>query len=110
MLRIEATGVFLFSDATLAELAEVLARRKFDAYVDRNLRDRFLASILACSERVDVRESINVCRDPKDDRILEVAVTGGADYLITGDQDLLMLENFRGIPILTPAAFLLRVS
>ncbi|WP_459868116.1 putative toxin-antitoxin system toxin component, PIN family [Endothiovibrio diazotrophicus] len=46
------------------------------------------------------------CRDPKDNKFLELAVAGGASALITGDQDLLALHPFRGIPILAPADFL----
>jgi predicted nucleic acid-binding protein len=46
------------------------------------------------------------CRDPDDDKVLEVALMGGADCIVTGDQDLLELASFRGLPILTPANFL----
>lgn len=49
-----------------------------------------------------------VCRDPSDDRMLELAVAGGAAAIIAGDQDLLTLSPFRGIPILSPRAFLER--
>ncbi len=82
MLKIESGGIFLFSDATIAELAGVLARRKFDAYVERSIRDRFLASVLAISERVVIRNSVVVCRDPRDDRLLEVAANGKADVIV----------------------------
>jgi predicted nucleic acid-binding protein len=47
-----------------------------------------------------------VCRDPDDDKLLEIAVAGNADCLVTGDQDLLILHPFQGVPIITPAAFL----
>lgn len=49
-----------------------------------------------------------VCRDPDDDRILAAALAGGADLLVTGDQDLLILKQFEGIPILTPRECLMR--
>ena len=52
---------------------------------------------------------MEVCRDPKDDQILELAVSGNADCIVTGDDDLLTLNPFRGIAIITPADFL-RVS
>jgi predicted nucleic acid-binding protein len=45
------------------------------------------------------------CRDPDDDKFLELAVNGHADAIISGDHDLLVLDTFRGIPIITPAAF-----
>ncbi len=48
---------------------------------------------------------IRACRDPDDDRILECAVSARAQYVITGDADLLELDPFRGIRILSPSAF-----
>lgn len=51
-------------------------------------------------------EQIEECRDPKDNKILEVAVEGKADVIVTGDKDLLVLHPFRGIPIIGPAEFL----
>jgi predicted nucleic acid-binding protein len=47
-----------------------------------------------------------ICRDPKDDAILETAWKAGADYLVAGDKDLLALKEFRGIAIVTPAEYL----
>jgi len=46
-----------------------------------------------------------ICRDPDDDQILSCALSAKADYLVTGDKDLLELKEFHGIRILTPAAF-----
>lgn len=54
---------------------------------------------------VEIEESIRICRDPKDDKFLEVAVNGQATSLMTGDQDLLILHPFRSIPIVTPRTF-----
>ena len=45
-------------------------------------------------------------RDPDDNRVLEAAVAGRVDFIVTGDQDLLVLESFRGIAVVTPARFL----
>lgn len=53
---------------------------------------------------------VTVCRDPKDDKFLEVAVNGAATYIITGDNDLPVLHPFRGIPIVTPRTFVDTVS
>jgi len=58
------------------------------------------------AEWVDTDVKISACRDPKDDKFLELAVGGNADLIVTGDNDLLALNPFRGIPILTPDAFL----
>ena len=54
---------------------------------------------------VNITEHIAACRDPKDDKFLELAVSGRADLIVSGDQDMLALNPFRGIPIVTPAAF-----
>lgn len=49
---------------------------------------------------------VAACRDARDDIYLEIAIAGSADYIVTGDKDLLVLHPFRGIPIVTPAEFL----
>jgi putative PIN family toxin of toxin-antitoxin system len=54
---------------------------------------------------VDIPFPIRACRDPRDDKFLEVAVHGRADLIVTGDTDLLALHPFRGISILTPAEY-----
>ena len=57
-------------------------------------RERFLESLIGESRLVDITETVRVCRDPKDDRVLEVAVNGNASFIITGDNDLLALNPF----------------
>jgi putative PIN family toxin of toxin-antitoxin system len=68
--------------------------------------DATLDQILAISTVVSPvrRLSRRVCRDATDDGILACAVMGGADYLVTGDKDLLALQSFEAIPIVTPRA------
>ena len=66
----------------------------------------FLAALLDASEVVEVIDSVRACRDPKDDRILELAVNGNADCIVTGDGDLLVLNPFRGVAVMMPADFL----
>ena len=84
----------------------MLYRPRFDSYVSREGRDGFLRALLRQSELVEITESVRVCRDPKDDKILEIAINGNADYIISGDNDLLELNPFRGISIISPAEFL----
>jgi putative PIN family toxin of toxin-antitoxin system len=55
---------------------------------------------------IEITESVIACRDPKDDKFLEVAVCGDASLIITGDKDLLDLHPYRGISIVTPRQFL----
>jgi uncharacterized protein len=61
--------------------------------------------IFASAELVTITERITICRDPADDKFLELAVNGHADVIISGDDDLLALDTFREIPIITAAAF-----
>jgi predicted nucleic acid-binding protein len=70
----------------------------------------FLSGLVQLAEIVDVQDSITACRDPKDDKFLELAVSGQADVIVTGDADLLTLHPFQGIEVLSPAAFVLRHS
>ena len=51
-----------------------------------------------------------ICRDPDDDHVLAVAIAAQADFIVTGDQDLLVLKAVQGIPILTPAQALVRLE
>jgi len=96
----------LLSDATSQELQEVLTRSKFDKYISLDIRYQFLTKIKLESEQIFISELIKECRDPKDNKFLEVAFNGKATHIITGDQDLLELHPFRGISILTPRQFL----
>ncbi len=99
-------GTFLVSVPVLLELAEVLNREKFDKYVTHDERMRFMVGFLKVAEMIETGETITICRDPKDDKLLELAVGGNADCLVTGDKDLLVLNPFRGVEIITPREFL----
>lgn len=103
-------GQLLISEDTMSELAEVLARAKFDRYVTIENRQQFLRLLGRIAEWVPVVAAVQACRDPEDDKFLALGVSGGADTLITGDDDLLILNPFQGIPIVTPADYLARDS
>lgn len=96
----------LISVPVLLELAEVLSRKKLKKYLLEEERMWFLVALLRESELVEITEAVTDCRDAKDNKFLELAVSGQADFIVSGDQDLLVLSPFRGIPILTPRAFL----
>lgn len=91
----------------LKELQAVLSRPKFDRYVTREEREQFLAALLHEAVLVEVTAQVQVCRDPKDDQVLDAAINGQATCIITGDADLLALHPFRGISILSPGDFLI---
>ena len=86
------TGTILVSAALAQELQDVLNRPRFDRYVTREERDEFLMTFMGEAELVEITERVGVCRDPKDDQILELAVSGNADCIVTGDDDLLTLN------------------
>ncbi len=99
-------GRLLLSSETHRELVSVVRRPKFDLYVPVLKRIEFLVVLDEVIDWVVPTRPIRACRDPKDDKFLEVAVHGNADALITGDVDLLALHPFHGVPILAPQDFL----
>jgi uncharacterized protein len=101
-------GQLLVSEATMQELAEVVARAKFDPYLSIVERQEFIRLLGRIVELVPIVRQVRACRDPRDDKFLEVAVNGRADLMITGDRDLLALDPFMGITITSPAGYLAR--
>ncbi|WP_202976764.1 putative toxin-antitoxin system toxin component, PIN family [Candidatus Oscillochloris fontis] len=99
-------GIILLSAETLAELTKVIRRKKFEAYIPLHDREHFLTKFVLGSEIVTIHEQIDLCRDAKDNKFLEVAVNGNATVLVSGDEDLTVLHPFRNIPIISPQAFL----
>ena len=107
MDRAIISGSFAFSNATMDELVEVLFRKKFDKYFLNN-EERWSAIQRISSNGIFFfpAEALTACRDPKDDKFLELAVCANASCIITGDKDLLILHPFRNIPILNVVDFL----
>lgn len=98
-------AILLFCDETFAELVARLSKPKFDRYRTAAQMEAFLDWLVELAEWVEPAFSIEACRDSDDNKFLAVALSGEADCLITGDADLLALNPFEGLPILTPAAF-----
>ena len=91
----------------LQETATVMSRPKFK--VTNDYITHFIHSIEDIANQISLTGEIqNVCRDSDDDKILECALLTNADYIISGDDDLLVLEEFRGIKIVTPKEYLER--
>jgi uncharacterized protein len=103
-------GILLTSLAALHELRDVLHRKKFDKYLTIEEREQFLDQYTRSATIIAITETIQVCRDAKDDKFLEIAANGAATYLITGDPDLLVLHPFRGIPVVSPDTFLVMAA
>jgi putative PIN family toxin of toxin-antitoxin system len=101
---LDRNGGLLKTDVTERELLDVLQRPRIASKIAPAFLDN-LNRILASAEHVTITEQVTGCRDPNDDKFLELAVNGRADVVITGDDDLLSLDTFRGIPIVSAAAF-----
>ena len=101
-----SVGELLISDAVREEQLEVFSRSKFAPYARLDLRLRFLQAHIDRCELILISEQVTECRDIGDNKILEVAVNGMADLILTGDLDLLALNPWRGIPVITPTQFL----
>jgi uncharacterized protein len=104
--RVPEHGKVLISAATVADLNDVLRRPRFDKYLREEEHTEFLATLVREAELVDVTDVVTDCRDPQDNKFLELAVSGKATHIISGDDDLLALHPFRGIAILSPHTFI----
>jgi putative PIN family toxin of toxin-antitoxin system len=104
----EDTFTVIVTSDILVEYFEVLNRPKFrlkQATIDRIIRYCYqFAEFVVPEERIQVVEA-----DPEDDKFLEAAIAGGAEYIVSGDTHLLDLKEFRTIPILGARAFLDRL-
>lgn len=100
------TGTLLVSVETSAEYFSVFCRPKFEKYLSLEIRLAFIENIISNALSVEIKEIITACRDPKDNMFLSLAISAGADAIITGDKDLLELHPFREIPILSSFDFL----
>lgn len=99
-------GVLIFADPTFAELVDRLGKPKFDAYVSQAHRRELMADLQAVAEWTVITGALQACRDPDDDKFLEAAVAGQTDCIVSGDGDLLVLDPFAEIRIITAADFL----
>jgi putative PIN family toxin of toxin-antitoxin system len=107
------TLAMVSSPALLAELADVIGRPKFDAILVRanTSRVQAMAEVRQLAEVVEPPPlPAPVCRDPDDDEVLALALAAQVDLIISGDDDLLVLQAFEGIPILTPAQAVQRIG
>jgi putative PIN family toxin of toxin-antitoxin system len=97
--------IILSSRFTLAELRTTILNPKFDKYVSLSKRIGFCETYESDSQIIPITTNILACRDPKDNMFLELAVSGNATYIITGDNDLLALNPFHEIKIISPKEF-----
>jgi putative PIN family toxin of toxin-antitoxin system len=103
--------LLLFSPETFAELETRLWRPKFDPYIGMEQRHAVLNDLAAIAEWVTVPAGVRPSHssDPDDDKFIHLALAGGAQWLISGDDDLLGIETVTGLKILTPAQALRQI-
>lgn len=99
-------GWALYSEETILELVETLSKEKFNAYITEAEKEAFLTKLLPRLHEINTTHIVTACRDEKDNKFLELALSGKADYIITGDQDLLTLNPFQGVEIIQPRGYL----
>ncbi len=95
----------LFSDDLFNELLEVLKRLKFKKYFSDNAIEALVSVLYEKVELIKINQNFNDCRDPKDNFLLDLSVSGYADYLVTGDVDLLVLNPFHGVKVISYQSF-----
>ena len=105
-----ASAELCASPATPAELEQVLMRDKFDRYLDRETRGDFLVLYRSHIRMFPVAEAdetalLQPCRDVRDNKFLALALYCAADVLVSSDDDLLTLNSYQGIPVLTPKEY-----
>lgn len=106
MALARAQGTIVLSETVYTEIAEVLARPKFMRVLTDDRRREILELLSAAALWVEPRETIQDCRDNKDNRYLELALAAEATVIVSGDADLLVLSPWRGVEVLRPAEFL----
>ena len=100
--------ILLISESTFSEFYHTITRKKFDKYLSLEKRLQFLAKLRTKASLIEIAETISICRDVKDNKFLELGVSGNANFIITGDKDLLVLHPFRNIDITTLNEFFSR--
>ncbi|MCU0368689.1 MAG: putative toxin-antitoxin system toxin component, PIN family [Cyclobacteriaceae bacterium] len=103
-------GDIIRSDETFFELARTLEKPRLQKYLDQQDKVDFLSNYLMLTNPVTITTKVYICRDPYDNMFLELALSGKANYLITRDGDLLTLDPFQSIPIVSVSRFLNEMS
>ncbi|MEB3338075.1 MAG: putative toxin-antitoxin system toxin component, PIN family [Leptolyngbyaceae bacterium] len=101
----EDNGVILYSSDTLEELLSILGQSKFSKYIDADDIEGLSIRIKATWFYVPIVKLVRLCRDAKDDKLIELALNGDASHLITGDTDLLVLHPIQNIAVINPRTF-----
>ena len=101
-------SILVFSQELLDEFLAVATRPKFRRFFSASDIEEILETIDGYADFVKVKTKIEICRDPKDNFLLSLSVDGKANFLVTGDKDLLNLIQFNETAIVTISDFLLQ--
>lgn len=96
----------IFSDELVEEFVDVIRRPKLKKYFAKKDIEKILQIFDQFGELVKVKSTLQICRDKKDDFLLNLSVDSKANYLITGDKDLLILEKIENTKIMTFTDFI----
>jgi putative PIN family toxin of toxin-antitoxin system len=99
--------IILASSELIEEYISVLKRPKFQRYFDTVNVDDIMNGFIKLLTLVQVDSTVKLCRDPNDDFIIQLAISGNSDFLITGDKDILALERIGNCRFITISEFIL---
>jgi putative PIN family toxin of toxin-antitoxin system len=102
--------ILIFSNELLEEFIDVVSRPKFKKYFSKNDIEKILEYFDQFGKLINVTSELKICRDEKDNFLLNLSIDSEADYLITGDKDLLILEKIEKTKILTFSEFIERTE
>jgi uncharacterized protein len=100
----------IFSDELIEEFLIVAKRPKFEKYFSDSDIKELLLLFKDYGKLIKVKSSVNDCRDIKDNFLLNLAIDGKVDFLVTGDKDLLILEKIKKTKILSMPDFMTKIS
>ncbi|MBS1745240.1 MAG: putative toxin-antitoxin system toxin component, PIN family [Bacteroidetes bacterium] len=103
--RARTLGIIVSSAETFLEFKTTFIRTKFDKYISLHARLDTLREFEEETLMLPIKTAVTACRDPNNNKFLELAVAANASCIITGDRDLLILHPFQNIPILNAADF-----
>lgn len=102
--------IILFSNEILKEFNQVIIRPKFKNIINQQQVTRFINLIIYKIENIEIKSKTEGSRDPNDNFLLSLCIDGKADYLVTGDMDLLVLQKIGSTQITTLSDFLVITS
>ena len=107
-LVVENDAIIIFSKELIIEIENSITKTKLQKLIKDFSFSEMLLVFIDYIEMIETKSNILICRDPKDNFLLNLAVDGKADYLITGDKDLLILEKINNTNIISMSDFKLK--